>query len=303
MDKVWTQRESLAVARSHPAVAVHQNRIYVFGGGGPAFKSLDSSMVYDPGAGRWRTISDMPSKRSGTVAVCRDDRIYVLGGGFKQANGQFRFLTTVEVYHPDTDSWETGPDLLQPHDYPAVALLNNRIYVMGGHHPEAYKAGPKTDPGFDFCERLNLDTGQWEAIPPLPTPRFALAAAVLDGRILTFGGVAFSKAGFNNYDFVETYDPQTGLWSTDESLKLPWPAAGLGACMRRGEVIILGGYSGEGIHSRCARFHQGHWQRLPDMPSPRAAMGVATVEQGIFIMGGWADDGRTPVNDVHSLNG
>ena len=68
--------------------------------------------AYDPLTNQWERKADMPTLRSGSVTAVIDNRIYVMGGGFKQPNGQFKFLTAVEIYSPNTDSWEKGPDLL-----------------------------------------------------------------------------------------------------------------------------------------------------------------------------------------------
>jgi N-acetylneuraminic acid mutarotase len=298
----WDIKSPIADARSHCPPATYKNKIYVFGGGGPQFASLNSVYAYDPATDQWQRKADMPTLRSGSVTAVIDDRIYVMGGGFKQPNGRFKFLTTVEIYHPDTDSWERGPDLLMPHDYPAVAVLDGAIYVLGGHHPDATKAGPKTDPGFDFCERLDLASGKWEEIAPLGQPRFALAALVVDGAILTMGGVAFTPDGFNNFTLVERYDAAQNRWLRDERHTLPWPAAGLGACLHNERMYIFGGYSTDDIHNRAACFDPaaGEWQRIADMPAPRAAMGVATLDDSIYLVGGWADDGRTPQADVYA---
>ena len=296
----WYRKSPIAHARSHCPPATYKNRIYVFGGGGPQFASMNSVYAYDPATDSWEQKANMPTLRSGSVTAVIGDRVYVMGGGFKQANGQFKFLTTVEIYSPETDSWETGPDLIMPHDYPSVAELNGEIYVLGGHHPDATKAGPKTDPGFDFCERLNPSAGKWEEIAPLAQPRFALAAVVVDGSILTMGGVAFTPDGFNNFTLVERYDPTNNCWIRDERYSLPWPAAGLGACMIDQRLYIFGGYSTDNIHNRAAFFDSatGKWQRIADIPAPRAAMGVATLGNTIYLIGGWADDGRTPQADV-----
>lgn len=296
----WISTKALPAARSHAPVISFQNRLYVFGGGGAAFKSLNETFIYDPQQDIWDTARPMPTLRSGTVAALYQNAIYIMGGGYKQDNGQFRFLTTVDIYYPQEDRWEKGPDLIKPHDYPASFSHDHYIYVMGGHHPEAYKEGPKTDPGFDFCERLNLLTGQWEEIAPLLTPRFALAGVNLNGILLTLGGVAFSPAGFHNFDFVEVYDPHKNLWHRDSTYQLPWQAAGMGAHSEKQQLYVFGGYSGEGIHARAAVFSttSGQWQLLPPMPTPRAAMGVAACQGKIYLIGGWADDGRTPMADV-----
>lgn len=297
----WARLPALEIARSHPSVATHKGKIYAFGGGGPNFKSLNSVSCFDPESGHWSKRRDMPTLRSGTVAAAVGDRIYVMGGGFRQEDGMFRFLTSVEIYHPDSDSWEKGPDLLMPHDYPAVAVLNNTIYVIGGHHPDATQGGPKTDPGFDFCERLDLEKGTWEQIAPLPTPRFALSAVTRDGKILAMGGVAFRPEGFNNFTVIETYDPRTGAWSNNPDFSLPWPAAGLGSAILGEDIYIFGGYSDDDIHTRTARYSTGQndWQQVTPLPSPVAAMGVTVCNDAIYVVGGWANDGRTPIDTFY----
>lgn len=291
----WTTKPPLPVARSHCPTATYKGRIYGFGGGGPNFKSMNSVIIFDPSADSWSTGTNMPSLRSGAIAVTVGDAIYIIGGGFKQESGTFRFLHTTEIYYPDSDRWEKGPDMLQPHDYPAGALLDGHIYILGGHHPSATTSGPKTDPGFEFCERLDLASGKWEEIAPLPTPRFALDAVVIGGRVLTFGGVAFTPEGFNNFDHIEAYDPASGAW-TRETLTLPWTAAGAGGCIADGRPYIFGGYSGDGISDHCACYdaEAGQWRILPPIPQPLAAMGVGVIDNTIYLLGGWADDGRTP---------
>ncbi len=291
----WEELPPLAIPRSHCPTTVHGGRIYGFGGGGPNFKSLNSAIVYDPSAGCWSTVSDMPTLRSGAIARTVNDAIYVIGGGFKQPDGTFRFLPTTEIYHPDRDDWSRGPDMLMPHDYPAGALLDGHIYIMGGHHPDAVVAGPQTDPGFEFCERLDLQTGRWEQIAPLPTPRFALDAVVIGDRIVTMGGVAFTPEGFNNFDHTEVYDPATDTWQRGE-ITLPWTAAGHGACLVDGHLFIFGGYSGDGISDHAAVYDIANrqWHHLPPMPHTLAAMGVAVIGHDIYLLGGWADDRREP---------
>jgi N-acetylneuraminic acid mutarotase len=295
----WASKPAMKVARSHGPTAAYNGKIYVFGGGGPDFKSLNSTTIYDPAQDSWSAGTEMPTLRSGAIATTVGDAIYIIGGGFKKPDGNFQFLRTTEIYHPKTDSWEAGPDMFQPHDYPAGALHDNHIYILGGHHPDATLSGPKTDPGFDFCERLNLATGKWEELKPLPTPRFALDAVVMDQKILTMGGVAFTPEGFNNFDHIEAFDPASGEWSLD-NLKLPWTAAGLGSIMIDDTPFIFGGYSGDGIcdHAACYDKASKTWHLLPPMPAPLAAMGVAHIDRTIYLVGGWADDGRTPLASV-----
>jgi N-acetylneuraminic acid mutarotase len=292
----WARLPDLSVARSHPAVAVHDGRLYAVGGGGPGFASLDTVEVFDPATERWRTARPMPTKRSGAMAVSIGGRIAVIGGGFKKPDGKFRFLRTVELYDPAKDQWSRGPDMCEPHDYPACAVLDGWIYISTGHHPGATEGGPQTDPGFSFTERWRLGENAWEALPPAPTPRFAAAAVALGGRVAVAGGVAFTPDGFTEYDRVETYDPTRATWER-AGWSLPWTAAAHSLTIVGRRLVLCGGFSGDaGIGATAsvcdldAADRPGAWRPLPALPEPRAAMGAAVLDGRLVLAGGWAAD-------------
>jgi hypothetical protein len=292
----WQRLPDLAVARSHPAVAVFGNRIYAIGGGGPGFASLDAVEVYDAETERWQAARPMPTRRSGAMAVTIGDRIAVIGGGFKKPDGKFRFLPTVEFYEPAADRWWAGPDMLQPHDYPACAMLDGRVYIAAGHHPDATEGGPQTDPGFSFAERWRPGDHAWEELPPVPTPRFAASAVALGGAVAVAGGVAFTPTGFMEFDRVEALDPARMLWAR-ASWSLPWTAAAHGLAVLGRRLVLCGGFSGDaGIGAAAAicdldsRDQPGPWTMLPSLPEPRAAMGTAVISGRLILIGGWAAD-------------
>lgn len=288
-------------ARSHFAVAAYGGRIYVFGGGGEDFKSLNSTEIYDPQTDRWDKARDMPTIRSGAVAAVLKGRIYVMGGGFRHPDGQFEFFKTVEIYDPPTDTWTEGPEMLMPHDFPASVTLNGRVYVMGGHHPDATRGGPMTDPGFSFCEVFDPSTVTWHEITPMPTPRFAFAAVILGNKILALGGAGLRKEGFKNFDVVETYDPDTNKWA-DAGFKLLWPAAGLGAFAHNSRLYALGGNSGARIENRFAYYDPAinKWIELESLWEGRIVMGVAFIDDTLYVIGGRGLDGKKPLATVSS---
>lgn len=300
----WRVLNKMEQPRSHTPVAEVGGKLFLLGGGGMQFASLNTNVALDPKTGKWETRKPMPTARSGTISCVVNDKIYVIGGGFKQPNGQFKFLDAVEIYDPSTDTWTTGPSMLAPHDYPGGLLAGNHIYIFAGHHPDATKAGPKTDPGFAFCERLNLATGNWEELGPIPTPRFALSAVELGGRLLAMGGVAFRPEGFNNFDHIEEYRPSSNTWHVVPDIKLPWTAAGQANCVIGETLFTFGGYSGDGIHNRAACLDPATktWKRLPDMPAPRAAVGLGVLGRTVYLFGGWADDGRSPTDTVFAYD-
>jgi N-acetylneuraminic acid mutarotase len=298
----WSNLAPMSTIRSHCGAAVIGGKIYVFGGGGPEFKSLQTVEIYDPKADRWTFGPEMPTLRSGVVAVNSNDRAYVMGGGFRRPDGTFNFLTVVEIFDPKTGAWSKGPDLLQRHDAPAAALFNDTIYLFGGHHPEA-TGGPMTDPAFSFSERLDRKLGEWQEIAPMPTARFSLAAVPFSGKILAMGGAGFREGVFHNYDLIEQYDPAENRWASDPHFRLPWRAAGVGSCVVDGKIFLFGGHSGDRVQDRAAMLDSktGKWAELPSMPDARVAMATLFLDGRIYLIGGRGPDGRTPTNRVTSL--
>lgn len=295
----WSELQSMSTARSHPAVAVFEGKIYAFGGGGPNFLSLNTSEVYDPASNRWSALASMPTTRSGAMAAVLGDVIYVMGGGFKKPDGKFKFLKTVEAYYPKEDRWEEKPSLLQPHDYPACSVLDGQIYIIGGHHPDATEGGPQTDPAFAFSQRWDTKADQWEEISLMPTARFASSAVTIDNRLWVMGGIAFTPEGFNEYNLIEVFDPQTGSWQ-ESGLSLPYSSAGQGTCVLGDRLYSFGGFRegvGIGKHAVVCNLSQKSWSELPEMPHDRAAMGVAIIGETIYLVGGWRAD-RSVKNSV-----
>lgn len=296
----WKTLPPLQTARSHPAVAVHGGKIYVIGGGGPNFQSLDSVEIYDPREGRWTLGAAMPTRRSGTATATIGDKIYVIGGGYKKPDGRFQFLKTVEILDLANDTWSKGQDLLMPHDYPAFAQAGESVFIFGGHHPDATEGGPQTDPGFAFSERLHLLSGGWREIAPVPVPRFAKSAVVLDGNVWVTGGVAYTGQGLTEYGRVDILDPVSERWMVEEGLELPWPMAAHAASAWNGRLYCFGGFSTDWINARCVAYDPSRkaWTRLPDLHKPRAAMGTALLAGAFYLIGGWERDGRSVMNDV-----
>lgn len=299
----WVKKSPMQRARSHSAVAVHKGKIYVFGGGGVNFQSLNSTEIYATEKDVWSSGRDMPTVRSGAVAAVIDDKIYVMGGGLKHPDGHFEFFKVVEIYDPVNNSWTMGPDMLMPHDYPASVVMDGFIYVLGGHHPDATRGGPMTDPGFSFCEAFDLKNGSWREIAPIPTARFAFAAVVLNNRILAMGGAGLREEGFNNFDVVESYDPAMDKW-IDSGFRLPWPAAGLGTFVHSSTLFIIGGNSGGRIEDSFAYYNTGlnKWVELDPMSEGRIVMGTAKLSNTIYIIGGRGPDGKIPLATVEAYH-
>ena len=147
----WSTMAPMGVARGGPAAAVYEYKtglfdpvtgaeiiaplIYVFGGrdGSSPFSGtvLDSAEVYDIGTDTWFGITPPPTPVSDARAVTKGGHIYLIGGavmdGFTQVSSPI-----LQIYDPQTDTWEAGPDMFSARANHAVAYIGDTIYVIGG---------------------------------------------------------------------------------------------------------------------------------------------------------------------------
>ena len=133
----WAAVESMNHARAAPAVSVVDGMIYVMGGvGWPRVLNrpgpfLSSVEVFDPKNNRWTEIAEMPTPKALHTASVIDGKIYVIGGGFR-GNGLFQYLSTVEVYDPETDRWTEERDIPTRRSGHKAEVINGNIYIFGG---------------------------------------------------------------------------------------------------------------------------------------------------------------------------
>lgn len=63
-----------------------------------------------------------------------DDSIYAIGGSDDNLESMERFdILAVECYSPQCDQWTQVASLLQPNSESGVAVLDNKIFILGGY--------------------------------------------------------------------------------------------------------------------------------------------------------------------------
>ena len=117
----WEVISQLPIGRSAFSTAVVDGKIYLIGGtllenesSGPF--GLSTVEVYDPHNNSWKKVADMPTPRSTAGAAVVDGKIYVVGGlaATDRRMESTKILKVVEVYDPQTDTWERKQDMSQP---------------------------------------------------------------------------------------------------------------------------------------------------------------------------------------------
>lgn len=153
--------------------------------------------------------------------------------------------------------WKALPPLLDGRSGAVCAMIGNFIYVVGG-----CRHGRPTN----AVERLSLDRGTWEALPPLLGRRRVDAdasVAVLGGHLYVCGGTGFD--GVSASSCVDRFDPEQWFWEVLDPM--PAKRRGAAAVVLSERLYICGGVGPEGSGLEVLSFDpvKASWELLPPM--------------------------------------
>src|SRR2546426_2146049 len=216
----------------------------------------------------------IPTPRSEiAAAVYQQDKVYVIGG--------FGGPDRVERYDAVTGRWDRIADLPHGVDHAMSAAVfgiqtsgDEGVYVFGGY------AGSATARSF----RLDVSTGRWSEIAPMPSPRAAGAAVAINTKIYIVGGADGSRLLPPTYES----DVTTGGWRTLSAI--PTPRDHLAAVELNGRVCAVAGRrlssSANLATLECYLPQTDRWEKLADAPTPRGGVGSAAWNGRIYLIGG-----------------
>ncbi len=181
------------------------------------------------------------------------------------------------------DSWTQVANMPTPRAELAAAVVEGRIYTIGGYN---YSYPPSKFQILATVEEYNPTTNIWTRRADMLTARYALAAAVVDGRIYTIGGV--NESG-DHVATVDEYNPVTDTWRSRADM--PTPRQNLVAVAVDGRIYAIGGWNGWDENSCFATVEMydpttNMWTRRTDMPTARFGLTAAVVNGYIYILGG-----------------
>ncbi|TEB06805.1 Intracellular serine protease [Pelotomaculum schinkii] len=147
----------------------------------------------------------------------------------------------------------------------------------------AYGNPTVSDTIYQTAGEYSLYSGEiWNIKASMPTPRFRLAAAEVNGKIYAIGGEGSS--GYLNT--VEEYDPATNTWTTKASM--PTPRDGLAAAAVNGKIYAIGGGNYNGKLNTVEEYDPATntWAVKASMPTSRFLLAAAAVDGKIYAIGG-----------------
>ena len=244
----------------------------------------DEPLDRKPLEGVWSRLADVPTARSEVAVAELNGKIYVLGGFGPGA-------TANEEYDPATDSWRRRAQIPRGVDHAAAVGLGSSIYLIGGFDGRwgavnnVWAYDPKAD--------------SWTAKADLPTPRGALGAAVVDGKMYAVGGTG--RTG--DVGTVEQYDPATNTWLA----RSPMPTARdhIAVAVNEGKLYVFGGRLGSFARNLATTEEydpQGDtWRLRASVPTDRSGIGAGAYQGRIYVFGGEAVEGTFDENERYDL--
>lgn len=233
----------------------------------------------------WTSKAAMPTARSALGVAALNGKIYAIGGGDTEWPYRGMPLSTVEVYDPSSNSWTTGAPMPTPRGTRNLAVVNGKIYAIGGWNGVSSLA---------TVEEYNPSTDSWVSKQSLPSPQGVMASGsiVVNGKIYAIGGTAGSL--FTNpqpLNTVREYDPLTNTW-TD---KAPMPTARFlaAAAVYNNKIYVFGGKT-EPPYVQSNRLNiveefnpsTNTWQTKAPLPESVYACSASTIGNKIYVVGG-----------------
>ncbi len=250
-----------------------------------------------PPLGTWQTAAPAPTKRTEVTASALGGKIYLIGGFAEPSLGNLRSLAitdAVEVYDPATDRWTTISPLPGKVHHAGSAVIANKLYVVGGFTRSFFSVWRPIASLYIY----DPEADAWTEGPPMPTPRGALAAAELDGKLYAIGGYD----GNANSGAVEVYDPSTNRWTI--KTPLPTPRDHLAAVAVQNRLYAFGGRLNRdyGRNLAVAEAYDpaaDRWATVKELPTPRSGITAAAMFDTIYVIGGEAPQGTFSTNEAY----
>lgn len=276
-EPAWSPKSPLPTARFGLTTCVVDGKIYAMGGGDAPYNPYLSVVeIYDVATDSWETGTPMPNARMGHAAAVVAGKIYVMGGAYEAQTS----TATVDEYDPATATWASKTSMPIDRVFHCAGAVDGKIYVVGGCRSE-WQANVENLPNVDVYDTA---TDTWTKKGKMRSPRAFAAAAVVNGKIYVFGGIAGSLAG-SPVTVVDMYDPATDTWKPLVGLVA---RAASGVCAVDNKIYVMGSGYLQGTLSRTDIYDTATraWQTGPKLSKAKYWMGANFVGGKVHIVGG-----------------
>ncbi|KAH7956418.1 hypothetical protein HPB52_009257 [Rhipicephalus sanguineus] len=180
------------------------------------------------------------------------EMLFVVGGW-----SEGRERDAVETYDPRAER-----------AYHGVALVQNRLYVVGGMRETAYLRS---------CDSFDIKHFTWQSCSSMNVSRGYVSVVALEGYVYAVGG----RNAAERTASVERYDPCFNQWTVVSAMN-----------KRRRRIYVSGGFDGQRVLNSVEMYTPSRdtWCLVRQLPSPRCSHQMAVLGDRMYVIGGY--DGR-----------
>jgi len=217
----WAGLPPLPRPMTHSGIATDGDNIYLAGGvvGGVStgepekINAIAEVWRYNIASKQWAAMPPLPEPRGAGGLALLGRYLHYFGG-----TADNRHLSVADHWRLDLDGgtgWERMPDLPQARNHLSQAVVDDKLYVIGGQ--EGHNS---TLVAFTAVHEWDPARGTWRERAPLPERRSHASAAtlVIAGRIYLFGGEVEHTISVAP---IFAYDPRTDSWTSAGALPIP----------------------------------------------------------------------------------
>ena len=256
---------------------------------------------------QWTQKADMPTARSDFSTCVVDGKIFVIGGSLRLKIDEYgdMSLSTVEMYDPETDTWEGKANMPTVRSNVSVSVVDGKIYAIGGSKlkkiqmPRGFRTGSEETP---TVEMYDPATDTWTQKADMLTSR-KTKTCVVDGKIYAIGGWS-TVSEQSQLETVEVYDPATDTWAKAQSMNHARCSAAISVV--NGEIYAMGGIGWPPNRDPSGRYlsnlylssvevfnpKTNQWHKRTDMSVPKADHSTSVIDGKIYVMGGYLKEGE-----------
>lgn len=179
-------------------------------------------------------------------------------------------------------AWEMKAPVPQPRTEVSAAVLDGKIYLIGGFAKEGVASR---------VERYDPATDRWSSRASMPVPLHHAGAAALNGKIYVVGGLEGGRSWKPSGGLWE-YDPRTDRWTAKQ--EMPTARGAMGVGVWEGKLHVVGGLAatrpfellGNTGANEVYDPATDQWRKKAPLPTPRDHLAVAVVNGKFHAIGG-----------------
>lgn len=260
--------------------------------------SDDDAAVAPPNPQRdfaWSEATACPVPRFEALGAVVDGELWVMGGFL---SSQLDVTERVDIYDPATDTWRQGPDLPGAQTHAGVVTLEGDIILAGG-----FVGNVKSRVTTAGVWRFSAADGDWNPEPDLPTPRAAVAMALVGSKIHAAGGLGADGNTDSGEHVVLDLATADG-WTSAPPLAVPRNHGG-GAASGGLFYAVAGRHAWDEVAGDEALLDAfdpatNEWEERTPMTVPRSEIGASTfvTSDGRLVVIGGSVPGPLPSASV-----